>query len=105
MFIEQQDTSWVSPHKFNGKELDEETGLYYYGARYYDPRLSLWLGTDPMQEKYAGITTYCYTMGSPMIFVDLIGHEPTEEEAARLAAHVYGDKDVTLIGGWKVSQL
>ena len=52
MFIEQQDISWVSPYKINGKELDEETGLYYYGARYYDPRLSMWYGTDPMQEKY-----------------------------------------------------
>ena len=38
--------------KWRKKELDEETGLYYYGARYYDPRLSMWYGTDPMQEKY-----------------------------------------------------
>ncbi|WP_369682220.1 RHS repeat-associated core domain-containing protein, partial [Apibacter mensalis] len=28
---------------FNGKELDEETGLYYYGARYYNPRESVFL--------------------------------------------------------------
>ena len=74
-FIEQQDTSWVSPYKFNGKELDEETGLYYYGARYYDPRLSLWLGTDPMQGKYPGISTYCYTVGNPVKFIDPDGRE------------------------------
>jgi uncharacterized protein RhaS with RHS repeats len=30
-------TLYKSPYKFNGKELDAETGLYYYGARYYDP--------------------------------------------------------------------
>ena len=36
------------PYLFNGKELDTETGLYYYGARYYDPRVSLWLNVDPM---------------------------------------------------------
>ncbi|WP_243389507.1 RHS repeat-associated core domain-containing protein [Flavobacterium branchiophilum] len=30
-----------SPYKFNGKELDDETGFYYYGARYYDPRVSI----------------------------------------------------------------
>lgn len=36
------------PYLFNGKELDSETGLYYYGARYYDARVSLWLGTDPL---------------------------------------------------------
>ena len=34
------------------KELDEETGLYYYGARYYDPRISLWLNTDPNKEEH-----------------------------------------------------
>lgn len=34
------------------KEFDEETGLYYYGARYYDPRISLWLNTDPNKEEH-----------------------------------------------------
>ncbi|MFN4197919.1 MAG: RHS repeat-associated core domain-containing protein, partial [Flavobacterium sp.] len=35
-------------YKFNGKELDVETGLYYYGARYYNPQLSIWLSVDPL---------------------------------------------------------
>ena len=30
------------PYRFTGKELDEETQLYYFGARYYDPRTSVW---------------------------------------------------------------
>jgi hypothetical protein len=30
-----------------GKELDEETGLYYFGARYYSPRENMWISTDP----------------------------------------------------------
>ncbi len=33
---------------FNGKELDEKTGLYYYGARYYNPRESVWLSVDSL---------------------------------------------------------
>lgn len=70
VFLEQNNTNWNTPYKFSGKELDEETGLYYYGARYYDPRLSLWLGTDPMQGKYPGISTYAYCMGNPMNIVD-----------------------------------
>jgi RHS repeat-associated protein len=74
-FIEQQDTSCVSPYNCNGKEVDEETGLYYYGARYYDPRLSMWLGTDPMQGKYPGISTYAYCMGNPVKFVDPDGRK------------------------------
>jgi YD repeat protein len=33
-------------------ELDEETGLYYYGARYLDPRYSRWLSGDPALNDY-----------------------------------------------------
>lgn len=40
------------PYKFTGKELDPETGLYYYGARYYDPVLSRWISTDPALGKF-----------------------------------------------------
>ncbi|MCL2722509.1 MAG: hypothetical protein FWD47_14355 [Treponema sp.] len=36
-----------TPFRFTGKELDAETGLYYYGARYLDPRISRWLSVDP----------------------------------------------------------
>nr|WP_293531213.1 RHS repeat-associated core domain-containing protein [Prevotella sp.] len=50
--FEERNNIWNTPYLFNAKEFDEETGLYYYGARYYDPRLSLWMSTDPMQEKY-----------------------------------------------------
>ncbi len=39
-------------YKFTGKELDPETGLYYYGARYYDPILSRWISADPSLGKY-----------------------------------------------------
>ena len=40
------------PYKFTSKELDPETGLYYFGARYYDAQLSKWISTDPIFEKY-----------------------------------------------------
>ena len=112
-FIEQQDTSWVSPYKFNGrsalrdafrakrgkKELDEETGLYYYGARYYDPRLSMWLGTDPMQGKYPGISTYAFCHNNPIMMRDLDGkddvylkasqYEKEAKEKARVLGYDY----------------
>ena len=35
-----------SPYRFNAKELDGETGNYYYGARYYNPVWGVWLGVD-----------------------------------------------------------
>ena len=40
------------PFKFTGKERDEETGLYYYGARYLDPRTGRWLSADPAVGEY-----------------------------------------------------
>jgi RHS repeat-associated protein len=39
-------------YRFTGKERDEETGNYYYGARYLDPRTSRWLSTDPAVGEY-----------------------------------------------------
>ncbi|MCL2722368.1 MAG: RHS repeat-associated core domain-containing protein, partial [Treponema sp.] len=41
-----------TPFRFTGKELDAETGLYYYGARYLDPRISRWLSVDPALGEY-----------------------------------------------------
>ena len=35
VFIEERNNVWNTPYLFNAKEYDEETGLYYYGARYY----------------------------------------------------------------------
>jgi RHS repeat-associated protein len=41
-----------TPYRFTGKELDEETGLYYYGARYLDSKYSMWISTDPALSDY-----------------------------------------------------
>ena len=40
------------PFRFTGKELDTETGLYYYGDRYLDPKYSRWLSGDPALNDY-----------------------------------------------------
>ena len=75
VFIEELSSSAKlnTPYLFNGKELDEETGLYYYGARYYDPRTSLWLSTDPMELKYPNISSYAYCANNPITFIDPSG--------------------------------
>ena len=75
VFVEERNNIWNTPYLFNAKEFDEETGLYYYGARYYDPHLSLWMSTDPMQEKYPWITSYCQTFNNPIRFIDPNGEE------------------------------
>jgi RHS repeat-associated protein len=70
VFIEERNNRWNTPYLFNAKELDEETGLYYYGARYYDGRVSLWLGVDPMAEKYPEMSVYAYCLNNPIKFID-----------------------------------
>ncbi len=70
VFIEERNNKWNTPFLFNAKELDEETGLYYYGARYYDPRTSVWISTDPLQEKYPNISTYTYVANNPVKYID-----------------------------------
>ena len=77
VFIEQQnDAEWSSPFRFTGKELDEETGLYYFGARYFDPKYVFWLSTDPLERRYPHVNTYGYTIGNPVHFIDNEGKEP-----------------------------
>ena len=70
--LEQRGTSagWQTDRLFNSKEYDAETGYYYYGARYYDPRLAIWLSPDPLREKYPDKTTYAYVANNPINAID-----------------------------------
>ncbi len=54
LWLEKSDNNGENylPYRFTGKELDSETGLYYYGARYLDPMYSRWLSTDPALGEY-----------------------------------------------------
>ena len=44
------------PYRFTGQEWDAETRLYYYGARYFDPRTSAWQNPDPALGRYLNAT-------------------------------------------------
>jgi len=54
--------------------------LYYYGARYYDPKISLWLSVDPLAEKYPGVSPFAYTYDNPIRFMDPTGMEGVEND-------------------------
>jgi RHS repeat-associated protein len=79
VFVEERNNSFSTNYLFNAKELDNETGLYYYGARYLDPTGAMWLSVDPLFEKYAGMSPYNYCMGNPVKMVDPDGREATSE--------------------------
>ena len=73
VFIEERNNVWNTPYLFNAKEFDEETGMYCYGARYYEPRLSLWISVDRLCELYSHISPYTYTANNPIICKDING--------------------------------
>jgi RHS repeat-associated protein len=56
---------------FNAKELDEESGMYYYEARYYAP--PTFISRDPLFEKYPFISPYAYCANNPVIYIDPTG--------------------------------
>ena len=60
---------------FSAKEFDAETGLSYFGARYYSSDLSVWLSGDPMSDKYPSLSTYVYCADNPVKCVDPNGEE------------------------------
>ena len=55
---------------FSAKEKDSETGLSYFGARYYSSDLSIWLSVDPMSDKYPSLSPYVYCAYNPVKLVD-----------------------------------
>ena len=95
MLMEQSNNEYNNPFKYNGKELDEATGLYYYGARYMDPKTSIWLSVDPLaiynpvfETEFYGdgqhnggvfysgnLNPYIYTYQNPIKYIDPNGKQ------------------------------
>jgi RHS repeat-associated protein len=63
-------------YRYTGKERDEESGLYYHGARYYIPWLCRWSASDPLESKYAGWSSYNYGFDNPVKWTDSTGMGP-----------------------------
>ena len=78
LLVDEHSSSEELPYKFNGKQFDDETGLYYYGARYMNPVTSLWYGVDPLAEKYVTTSGFVYTLNNPVKFIDVDGREWTQ---------------------------
>ncbi|TDW96987.1 SpvB/TcaC N-terminal domain-containing protein [Dinghuibacter silviterrae] len=59
-------------YRYTGKERDEESGLYYHGARYYAPWLCRWTAADPIGIG-DGVNDYCYLKNNPVNATDATG--------------------------------
>lgn len=62
--------NYYSPYHFNAKEVDPETGYHYYGARYYNSNLSVWLSVDPMAKERSWLTPYNFVQNNPILRID-----------------------------------
>jgi RHS repeat-associated protein len=62
-------------YSFSAKEKDEESGLSYFGARYYDSELGIFISRDPLFEKYPHVSPYTYCLNNPLRYTDPTGME------------------------------
>src|SRR5665213_2444313 len=114
---ENQDSTKVLPlfskdsyRTFSSEELDTETGLYYFGARYYDPRTSVWQSADPMIKRYLdgkggngvfnsfNLGLYSYGYLNPLKYIDpdgLLSTEATSELQGHEDSTDYMYRDTT----------
>ena len=99
LLVDEHSSSEDLPYKFNGKQFDEETGLYYYGARYMNPVTSLWYGMDALTEKYPNVTGYCYTFNNPIKLLDPDGNSPIGAAVEGISAFVVS-AGVDFISNW-----
>ena len=92
-------------YRYTGKERDEETGLYYQGARYYAPWLARWTSCDPLGIS-GGLNLYAYAANKPTGMTDPTGGQPTtapgrerpqneelDPEVARAAGKAFSEYD------------
>jgi len=68
--------SLTNPFQYAGRELDSETGLYYYRARYYDSNAGRFISEDPHKEVLRGLNFYAYVRNNPVGYTDPDGKLP-----------------------------
>ena len=117
-WVEESTNTQRTPYLFTGKEFDEETNLYYYGARYYDPRTSVWQSADPVIGKYIGsdpdglgnggvfnprnLGLYSYSYHNPVVLRDPDGNCAmlcTGAIGAVIGAAIYVGRNLYVSGG------
>jgi len=74
-FVTQKTGNFNPTYTFSGKEKDAETGYSYFGQRFYDSQLSLWISVDPMRGKYPSLSPFVYCANNPLRLIDPNGME------------------------------
>ena len=74
-------------YRFSGKELDGESGLSYFGARYFAPWMARWVSCDPIGAR-GGVNLFAFTLSSPVTLKDKSGFsaENFQQKATNIGA-------------------
>ena len=97
-YVNQRTTDFSARYTFSAKEKDSETGLSYFGSRYYSSDLSIWLSVDPMSDKYPSLSNYAYCRNNPIRLIDPNGMFDSEARATKFrekAVKKYGEDRVS----------
>jgi RHS repeat-associated protein len=90
------------PYLFNSKERDEETGLYYYGARYLDPETAVWYGVDLLAMEHPDYSPYIYCTNNPLKYIDPDGRDPIYAKNFWGKVRMIGDDGQSSTGSYLV---
>jgi len=80
------DSSAGNPWRYRGKRVDKESGLMYFGYRYYDPAVGRWISPDPAGA-IDGPNLYAYARNNPMKYVDYFGLNSMLDDNCRCTQH------------------
>ena len=86
-----------STYTFSAKEKDSETGLSYFGSRYYSSDLSVWLSVDPMSDQYPYQSGYVYCGNNPIKVIDPNGEDEWEFDECGVLKNVIVNNDVDVV--------
>lgn len=78
-------------YRYTGKTRDEDTGLFYYGARYYAAWLGRWTSADPIGIEDA-LVLYLYVNANPLKYLDMIGTESSTPDKIHRCIDIAFDK-------------
>ena len=81
-----------NPWRYQGKRIDEETGLIHFGYRYYDPQLGRWISPDPAGD-VDGPNLYLFVHNNPVSYVDYFGlaAQVNENQSKDFLGYFYGE--------------
>lgn len=90
----------VNPFQYTGRDFDQETGTYYYRARYYDPGVGRFANEDPTEFRSDDLNLYSYVHGSPINYTDPTGLAKTYDCGAGCGFRIERDPHKGLHVNW-----